>query len=76
MKKTLLVLLVLVLQVAVADDRPAGKGEEVLRQATDRFMTRISDKQIAEDEFKLVGYNMGDAVGDDLKTFTITEPAR
>jgi hypothetical protein len=48
MKKILLIILVFILRVAVADNHPAAKGEEALKQATDVFMTKISEKQTAQ----------------------------
>ena len=158
MKTTLLVILLCVLQIAATDDSPTGREEEALKQATDRFMAKMADKQLAEaisdltdrywydrselaktkaatiaqfapelakaenkmgpplpngyeflgtkrigkstvrlvylqkyanfilpwsftfykakDKFKLVNVDFGDSVADDLKTFTVTEPAR
>lgn len=158
MKKTLLLIFVFVLHIAAADDRKAVQGEQALKEATDKFMTRITTKQIgdgvnelldqywfdrsdltkfkasmcarlepeltkgeimygkplpkgfeflgvkrigkdvvrfvyiqkfenffvpwsftfyrAKDEFKMVAFGFADDTGDDLKSFTVTEPAR
>lgn len=48
MKKTLLILLAVAFQGAVAGDRLPAEGEGTLRQATDQFMERVSGPRLAE----------------------------
>lgn len=47
-KTTLLVLFAFVLHITAADDRKAVQGEQALKQATDKFMMRITTKQICD----------------------------